>query len=166
MLIGKILVLAVLVVGVLLGINYLANSIAIGPATVLDGDSLQIGDKLLTLDGVDAVELDQTCTFNSKQWPCGKHAAAALQKLTAGKTVTCRPNGSLKGERRIARCFVGTDFDLGRSQVQSGWAVSVPTSSANYTPDEKAAQKSLSGIWSSFFELPWRFVNPRKDVIP
>lgn len=166
MLIGKILALAALVILVLLGINYLANSIAIGPATVLDGDSLQIADKLLTFDGADAVELDQLCTFNGKKWPCGKHAAVALQKLTSGRTVTCRPSGSMKGERKVARCFVGTDLDLGKAQVQAGWALAVPTSSADYKPDEKAAQKALAGIWSSIFEQPWRFAGARKDVIP
>ena len=167
MLIGKILAIGTVVVLVLFGINYLANSIAIGTATVVDGDTLQIGDKIVTFDGADAVEFDQLCTFNAKKWPCGKHAARALENYVIGKTVTCRPTGEKRGDRKLARCFVGTDVDLAKMQVRAGWALSVPTASVNYSADEQAARGALLGIWSSIFLPPWQWAaKPKKDVIP
>ncbi len=166
MLIGKLLALGVIGLACLLVINYLANSIAVGTAIVVDGDTVQIGDKILTFEGLDAVELDQTCTFNGKQWPCGRQAAAVLSATIGDKTVTCRPTGEKKNDRQLARCFTGADFDLGQSQVKNGWALALSSEAVNYKPDEKAARASLVGIWSSFFDQPWHVAKTQKDVIP
>lgn len=154
MLVGKLLAMGALIVLLFFGIDYLSKSVVMGPATVVDGDSLRIGESELSLAGIRAMRADQSCKFAGKQWPCGLQAAAALKAAIGTRSVTCRPTGEEADGVREARCYVGTDEDLGRRMVAEGWALAVPQPMMNYAADEDAARKRLAGVWSSFFDDP------------
>lgn len=161
MLIGKLVGIAALMLLCFMAVDYLADSVVIGSATVLDGDSLQIGGTRVALAGIASVHRDQTCEFAGKTWPCGQHAAAALKQAIGDRAVTCRPVGDAANGERPCRCYVGTDEDLGRHMAAGGWAIAVPTRDLNYSTEEADARRKLAGIWSSLFVAPTRFSNPR-----
>ena len=65
-----------------------------GIARVVDGDTIDIGDTRIRLEGIDAPEAGQTCKrkwFGS--WPCGAVATAALARMVENRS----------GELRAAR---------------------------------------------------------------
>src|SRR6185295_14644927 len=91
------LVASALAVGVLLAIPFegiarsevSANAIR-GPAHVIDGDTISIGETRIRLEGIDAPETGQTCKrkwFGS--WPCGAVATEALTHMLENRTVSC-----------------------------------------------------------------------------
>jgi len=162
MLLGKVLlVLAVVFCGAYM-IDLLAGEMVMGQATVIDGDTLEISGKRIRLFGVDAFESSQQCEFAGKKWPCGRRAAFALSDYIKDSTISCRPTGKKSYERIVARCFKGTDGDLGRYQVQQGWALAATAFSTDYVKDQDLARAKLAGAWSSIFMPPWQYRQERK----
>jgi endonuclease YncB( thermonuclease family) len=83
-----------------------------GLAIAGDGDSLRIGDARVRLHGIDAPELDQTCTRAGASWGCGSQAASQLSKLVTGREVICFGQGKDQYARILARCRVmGRDIN-------------------------------------------------------
>lgn len=133
-----------------------------GPATVVDGDTLDLTGVRVRLFGVDAVELNQTCERGGEAWRCGEDARAQLGALVAGLTVTCQPRDTDVYGRMVAVCEAdGTD--LSQAMAWSGYAVALTQFSEAYVPSVAAAQAQKAGIWDSRFVTPgeWRAVHPR-----
>ena len=129
--------------------------IAEGPATVVDGDTLVVGGKEITLYGIDAPELAQTCAFRQKTIRCGALSADALRDLIAGADkVICTDRGRDREGRRLGLCTVG-GFDLSRNMVHTGWALAWRRYSAKYVSVEKKAAAGKRGLWRGPFEKPW-----------
>ena len=102
-----------------------AQSVIEGPATVIDGDGLMIGDTEIRLCGIDAPEIvvGRASFF-------GRVAKSHLEKLVAGKTIVCKPVGTgtpcdgtppRSRNRTNAQCFDG-DTDLAMQMVKDGMA--------------------------------------------
>lgn len=128
-----------------------------GTATVVDGNTLIVGEQRVRLSGVDAPEMKQTCIADGAIWDCGSDAADALANKIGQSTVFCRggtrdPNGDL-----VAVCFSGRD-DINQWLVMEGWAVANRFDSGDYTDEESVARMSRRGIWRGEFMLPslWR----------
>jgi endonuclease YncB( thermonuclease family) len=124
-----------------------------GTAVAGDGDSLSIGNQRFRLFGIDAPELDQTCSRDGQQWPCGAEAKAQLAKLVAGKQVRCTKVGVDQHERIVAQCIT-RDVDLNRAMVESGFAVAFRKYSADHVDAEARAKGGNLGLWSGTFKLP------------
>lgn len=166
MLVGKLMLIGTVIVVLLVGINFLANSVVIGPAAIIDAGHLKVGEKRVKLAGLAAMPATQSCSFAGRDWPCGAAAAAALKKAIADRTVTCRPVDAPQGDEKLARCFVGSNIDLGRRMVVEGWAVADPMRDVNYSSDEQAARSKLTGVWASIFDAPTRVNHAGKDKAP
>ncbi len=78
----------------------------IGPARVVDGDTLEIQGERIRLHGIDAPESRQQCFIGGKPWQCGKDATDALADKIARRAVTCEDLGRDRYKRIIARCAV------------------------------------------------------------
>ncbi|MGE0499487.1 MAG: thermonuclease family protein [Rhizobiaceae bacterium] len=124
----------------------------IGAATISDGDSLVIGGERIRLRGIDAPELDQTCTANGADYACGRSARDALRVLAAG-SATCQGWERDKYRRLLAVCRAG-GRDLNRAQVEAGWAIAY----GDYADAERTAREAKAGLWAGTFERPgdWR----------
>ncbi|RMD82305.1 MAG: thermonuclease family protein [Candidatus Dadabacteria bacterium] len=128
-----------------------------GPVTVIDGDTIEIGERRVRLFGIDAPEVAQMCRRRGgTRWPCGQYATVALDRLAGGKRATCTVRNTDSYGRAIAVC-TSEGRDLGREQVRAGWAIAYRRYSRRYEQDEAAARRAGKGIWQGDFEPPWRW---------
>jgi endonuclease YncB( thermonuclease family) len=138
-----------------------------GPARVVDGDTIVIGQTHIRLAGIDAPELDQPCLSAGsgpgvRPWDCGRGAWEELATLTSQKTVTCHPDSIDKYRRTIAHCWItdaadGSRVDLGGWMVRQGWAVAYVRYGGEYLPQESVTRREGVGVWSGTFEQPWQW---------
>ena len=128
-----------------------------GPATVIDGRTLEVGGKRFRLWGIDAPDLDQTClTARGDRYYCGRIAKAGLIDITVGSTVECRPLAQDTDYIWFATC-AAAEFDLSRGMVHSGWALADRTRTQDYVDTEYKARKAGRGLWKGRFVPPWEW---------
>ncbi|MGE3623360.1 MAG: thermonuclease family protein [Bdellovibrionales bacterium] len=118
-----------------------------GPATIIDGDRLQINDFKLRLFGVVPPQLSASY---------GPQARAALDEMVQGQNVDCRVRDRDSDGRFLATCSTAnTKIDLAFELLKRGLAVSArgslqPTELApSYLAAEQAAQSQKIGLWSA-----------------
>ena len=130
-----------------------------GKATVIDADTLQIGDRQVRLAGIDAPEAGQEhklATGGTDYF--GRAAALKLHALVTEDIIRCDV-ASLAGNRglTLATCFNGT-VDLGADMLASGMAMTIKSSPPAYAEQEAQAKKQRKGFWhDDTIEPPWRF---------
>ncbi len=128
-----------------------------GPATVIDGRTLEVGGKRFRLYGIDAPDLDQTCrTARGDSYYCGRIAKAGLMDITVGATVECRPRVRDTDYVWLATCKAA-EFDLSRGMVHAGWALADRTRTQDYVDVEYDARKAKRGLWRGRFVPPWEW---------
>ena len=125
-----------------------------GSAYVIDGDTIDISDVRIRLNGIDTPERKQTCKTNGLIWHCGIEAAKVLRHLTKGKTVTCIGNAKDQYGRLIANCFIG-NLNLNATMVEAGMALAYRYYSLEYVAQEDFAREIKQGLWSGEFIAPW-----------
>jgi endonuclease YncB( thermonuclease family) len=149
------LVVACVIVALAVGYSLLKPPVTIrGHAEIVDGDTLRIGDSRIRLTGLDAPELDQTCTdANDEHWDCGMDAKTFVIGLLAKRTATCISSAHDVYGRSLARCDAGQG-DIGAAIVASGWAIA----DGGYGAEAADAKSKKLGIWSGAFVSPaeWR----------
>jgi endonuclease YncB( thermonuclease family) len=113
-----------------------------------------MGETRIRLIGLDAVELDQTCTdATGAEWPCGREARRFVDQLTDEGTATCAADGRDRYRRVLARCKIASG-DIGEQVVRAGWAVA----ELEYGIALAEARLNGRGIWAGRFDDPakWR----------
>ena len=138
------------------------KKLIVGPAIVIDGDTIKIKGKKIRLSGIDAPELKQICKRkNGKPWRCGVSAKMHLEDLIYNKQskpiVACEYDSLDRYGRILSECGA-----LSGIMVFTGSAVAYK----RYATDsllnlEKIAKKEKKGLWSGTFEYPedWRRKN-------
>jgi len=130
------------------------TSLLTGRASASDGDSLRMGDQRVRILGIDAPELDQTCT-NAKGeiWQCGRQSKARMSQLLRAGNVQCHSENWDKYGRALAVCEVNGE-DIGAIMVLEGLAVSYH----DYPHEEALAHAGNLGMWQGDFIAPraWR----------
>jgi len=127
----------------------------IGPARVLDGDTMTVAGEPVRLHGIDAPELDQTYWINGSERNCGAMALAALEALTAGIWLRCEAIERDCYGRLVAKCFSPNGVDVGRRLVAAGWALAFRRYSLDYVAAEDEAREAFRGLWRGSFVKPW-----------
>ncbi|NPV24751.1 thermonuclease family protein [Bradyrhizobium sp. 81013] len=137
-------------------------------ATVRSGDTIQLGDIVYRLDGIDAPEVDQLCIDDrADPWSCGVEAREQLGKLIGGRSVRCDdlgPDKPLK-TRKIGLCTIdGDKVSLNQQVARAGYAVSAdPGTKYRAKDDVTAAREALRGLWKGCFVAPAEFRSDKKD---
>ncbi len=134
----------------------LAGGDIVGPARVIDGDTLEVRGQRIRLHGIDAPESGQTCRADGKTWRCGRKAAFALTDKIGRAPVTCEERDRDRYGRIVAKCSVGGK-DLGEWMVLRGWALAYRQYSTAYVDEEAAAQAAAVGMWRGEFIPPWEW---------
>src|SRR6266581_4872222 len=115
-----------------LGLAISAGQASAASAVVKDGDTIQLGDTVFRLDGVDAPEFDQTCIDDhADPWSCGVDARDQLTKLINSRAVRCDDLGldKLSRKRHVGVCTVeGESTSLNQQLAKQGLAISAEPS--------------------------------------
>jgi len=123
--------------------------------SVVDGNTLQIGDKVSDLYGIDAPELGQLC-FQDGRWNhCGITAAFELKKLLDfDKPLRCEP---APADKLQIVCHAAS-VDVALVLLKGGYVVAKPGSEVAYGQAEKSAREGNLGLWHMSFVMPsdWR----------
>jgi endonuclease YncB( thermonuclease family) len=118
-------------------------------AGTLEAGLLPTDTVLITLEGIDAREADETCKKeNGASWPCGAKGRAALIRFIRSRAVTCTlPQG---GETKdfAARCSV-VGQDLSIWLVRQGWATPQKGAKPDLAKALDAAKTERLGLWQS-----------------
>lgn len=99
----------------------------VGRASVIDGDTIEIGGTRIRFDGVDAPERRQTCLdADGAKYRCGHQSAFALDDfLAASRPTTCTPKGK-SWDRMVASCWRADGEDVSAWMVRNGHAIDWP----------------------------------------
>jgi endonuclease YncB( thermonuclease family) len=157
-----------LIVALLLGLIESTGLAAAASAVVKDGDTIQLGEVVFRLDGIDAPEFDQNCIDDhADPWACGVEARDQLVKLVGGRSVRCDDLGAdkLRKNRRIGVCTAdGDTVSLNQQIARAGLAVSTEPAVKIHVKDDAAeARTALRGIWKGCFIAPAEFRADKKD---
>lgn len=122
---------------------------------VIDGDTIEIDDRIVEFAGIDAPELGQLCDTGGHLTSCGLEAAFALRKLIAmanGEPVCVAAAG-----RRAALCRVGS-LDLAETLLRNGLVTTLADAPLHYRSAEHEARAVPLGLWRGPFVSPadWR----------
>jgi endonuclease YncB( thermonuclease family) len=130
-----------------------------GRVKVLDAHTLlfEDGTEVNINGGMDAPDLRQQGLIGDALYPCGKDAAAFLEKLIGGRPVTCYSDAddAIDARKlRRAEAFVGeTNVEI--EMVRNGWAMAHHSGMAAW---EVMARDNKRGLWRGKFVFPekWR----------
>lgn len=116
-----------------------------GATTVVrDGDTIELGDLPIRLQGVAAPELDSRL---------GGTAGEAMRVMVLGKQVRCELDGSRTHERCVGICYLGGQ-DIGEELIRAGLARDCPRfSEGRYAEAEDAAAADGAAI-RAVYSLP------------
>lgn len=85
-----------------------------GPATAIDGDTLEVAGTRIRLWGIDAPELHE---------PLGHESKASLARILQGySSITCYEVSFRSYSRRVSRCYA-EGLDIAEHQIRSGLAL-------------------------------------------
>ena len=124
-----------------------------GPASVIDGDTIEIDGRKIRLYGVDAPEAAQTCVGRS-EWRCGIEATKALTRKIGSHAVSCEERDGAGGGDVFATCRLGGE-DLASWLATAGWALAWRAQSSDYLGEEQGARAARRGVWRGAILAPW-----------
>jgi endonuclease YncB( thermonuclease family) len=129
-----------------------------GRASIIDGDTLDIGGQRIRLHGIDAPESGQSCRDGTgRDYRCGQRATLALSDKIGGQIISCERRDIDRYNRIVAVCRLAGE-DLNGWLVSEGWAVAYRRYSGDYIGAEETAKSANRGVWAGTFTAPdeWR----------
>lgn len=130
-----------------------------GKAAALDGDTLAIGGQEVSLHGIDAPPIGQSCGEGEGNWLCGWDAADRLEEFIADREVVCVEVARSDSDEISGLCTVDGE-DLGGMMVDEGLAIITGEGGEDYRERELAAADSGTGLWSGSFADPSNWDEP------
>ena len=137
-------------------IFFLTNNIFASHVTVVDGDTIKLGDIKIRFSGIDAPEIKQTCIASEGKVACGKISKDTLIAKVTNNKISCTDEGKDVYGRVLGECFVNGQ-SLSSYLVREGFAFAYRKYSNKYIQDEEYAKSNKLGMWSMEFEYPWDF---------
>ncbi len=125
-----------------------------GKVRVIDGDTIMVGNEKTRLFGIDAPELDQTCTrADGKVWKCGAWVRAEVRRRYQNKIADCEVLDHDRYGRLVGRCWINGD-DMGEKLVLDGLAFPYVKYTKDYVDAETRAKALGLGLHSGSYEAP------------
>ena len=129
----------------------------IGPALVIDGDTIEIAGRRIRLEGIDAPETHQMCqTAHGEPWPAGRIAATYLERTVRAHLVNCHTMGEDGYGRILARCSAN-GRDINAAMIRTGMAWAFRKYSKIYIEDEAIARRAGAGVWAAHCRTAWEY---------
>ena len=133
-----------------------SNNLFASHVTVIDGDTIRLGDVKIRFSGIDAPEINQTCVASEGKVACGKISKDILIAKVTNNKISCSDEGKDVYGRILGECFVNGE-SLSSYLVREGFAFAYRKYSNNYIQDEEYAKFNNLGMWSMEFEYPWDY---------
>ena len=137
-------------------IFFLTNNLYASHVTVVDGDTIKLGDVKIRFSGIDAPEIDQTCIASEGKVACGKISRDILITKVTNNKISCTDEGKDFYGRVLSECFVNGE-SLSRYLVREGFAFAYRKYSDKFISDEEYAKSNRLGMWSMKFQYPWDY---------
>ena len=137
-------------------IFFLTNNLYASHVTVVDGDTIKIGDVKIRFSGIDAPEINQTCVASEGKVACGKISRDILITKVTNNKISCTDEGKDFYGRVLGECFVNGE-SLSRYLVREGFAFAYRKYSDKFILDEEYAKSNRLGMWSMKFQYPWDY---------
>jgi len=135
-------------------IFFLTNNLYASHVTVVDGDTIKLGDVKIRFSGIDAPEINQTCVASEGKVACGKISRDILITKVTNNKISCTDEGKDFYGRVLGECFVNGE-SLSRYLVREGFAFAYRKYSDKFISDEEYAKSNRLGMWSMKFQYPW-----------
>ncbi|MGE0716500.1 MAG: thermonuclease family protein [Alphaproteobacteria bacterium] len=117
--------------------------LAAGPATVVDGHTLEVGELRVRLQAIEAPDPRELR---------GRRALIELRRIVGKEAVRCELVELERGAAGARQSWIGVCFageaDIGREMVRRGWARVLPRYAETYVIDESAARAAGRGMWA------------------
>ena len=137
-------------------IFFLTNNLYASHVTVVDGDTIKLGDVKIRFSGIDAPEINQTCVASEGKVACGKISKDILLTKVTNNKISCTDEGKDFYGRVLGECFVNGE-SLSRYLVREGFAFAYRKYSDKFISDEEYAKSNRLGMWSMKFQFPWDY---------
>ena len=137
-------------------IFFLTNNLYASHVTVVDGDTIKLGDVKIRFSGIDAPEINQTCVASEGKVACGKISRDILITKVTNNKISCTEEGKDVYGRVLGECFVNGE-SLSRYLVREGFAFAYRKYSDKFILDEEYAKSNRLGMWSMKFQYPWDY---------
>ena len=134
----------------------LSNNLSASHVTVIDGDTIRLGDVKIRFSGIDAPEINQTCVASEGKVACGKISRDLLIEKVTNNKISCTDEGKDFYGRVLGECFVNGE-SLSAYLVREGFAFAYRKYSNKYIEDEEYAKFNKLGMWSMEFQYPWDY---------
>ena len=133
-----------------------SNNLFASHVTVIDGDTIRLGDLKIRFSGIDAPEINQTCVASEGKVACGKISRDLLIEKVTNNKISCTDEGKDFYGRVLGECFVNGE-SLSAYLVREGFAFAYRKYSNKYIEDEEYAKFNKLGMWSMEFQYPWDY---------
>ena len=133
-----------------------SNNLFASHVTIIDGDTIRLGDVKIRFSGIDAPEINQTCVASEGKVACGKISKDILIAKVTNNKISCSDEGKDVYGRILGECFVNGE-SLSSYLVREGFAFAYRKYSNKYIKDEEYAKFNNLGMWSMEFEYPWDY---------
>ena len=133
-----------------------SNNLFASHVTVIDGDTIRLGDVKIRFSGIDAPEINQTCVASEGKVACGKISRDLLIEKVTNNKISCTDEGKDFYGRVLGECFVNGE-SLSSYLVREGFAFAYRKYSNKYIEDEDYAKFNKLGMWSMEFQYPWDY---------
>ena len=137
-------------------IFFLTNNLFASHVTVVDGDTIKLGDVKIRFSGIDAPEINQTCVASEGKVACGRISRDILITKVTNNKISCTDEGKDFYGRVLGECFVNGE-SLSRYLVREGFAFAYRKYSDKFISDEEYAKSNRLGMWSMKFQYPWDY---------
>ena len=137
-------------------IFFLTNNLFASHITVVDGDTIKLGDIKIRFSGIDAPEINQICVASEGKVACGKISRDILITKVTNNKISCTDEGKDFYGRVLGECFVNGE-SLSRYLVREGFAFAYRKYSDKFISDEEYAKSNRLGMWSMKFQYPWDY---------
>ena len=137
-------------------IFFLTNNLFASHVTVVDGDTIKLGDVKIRFSGIDASEINQICVASEGKVACGKISRDILITKVTNNKISCTDEGKDFYGRVLGECFVNGE-SLSRYLVREGFAFAYRKYSDKFISDEEYAKSNRLGMWSMKFQYPWDY---------
>lgn len=124
---------------------------------------LEVKGHKIALAGIEAVPVEEKCTWNGTEWPCGTVARTAFRQWLRSRAVQCKVPDTALAEEIRADCYIGR-ADMSDWLISNGWAR--PETGGPYREAGDKAKNAQVGIYGAPPRRISIIVTPQPSIEP